>query len=974
MKLFKFVIFTLFFPLITNASPISSEKLFSNEKYTMVKLSPMGRFTSFYSKEKKNHYIKLLDVETNKLATSLEIGNDNDLEAYTWLNDKSLFINMTRRQGDLNVIAELVEKDQETSFKIKVVKTKGYLVHLLPLQPDKVMFAKKKDSSIYFDLFIINIADLARGDFSQATEVEHNKRNVIDYFYDANFKRVITSKYDSDNGNKIIQYIPIAGGKWKTILTIKETDYHFEALNFIDANTVAVLTNKDSDKIVLRSFDLQSKTLNKTLFQHPKYDLVSANFSNLGQLNYVSFMQHGLKQFIYFDRQNEHLTKRLSKTFSEQEVYLIDESKSKELLLLYINGSTNAGEYLLYNSKKDTAQRLFSAYPALDDLAYSKTKPFTVKSADGTEIEAFLTLPTKFNQKTLLVFPHGGPIGIQENNRFNEQIQYYASRGFAILRVNFRGSSGFGKGFLTQGIGEFGKLIEQDINTALDHVLTTNKFDYMCSIGASYGGYSAAMLAIKSPKKYDCIVGAFGIYDLPLLFNASNYRSDEEFQKRIAKVVGDFSASLVDVSPVYLADKVLAPILLIAGRADDIADFEHSNRFNYVLKQRKKNVDTLFYNGIGHGHNHWNGDKHQAAYTTEFIMRSLNLTYPAKENLSKSELAALSDDHMHLAYRYAGGKLIKTNHQKALFHYQQAAELNNPRANYNTGVYYNNGEHVKKDFAKSVSYFKKSAALNYASAHSKLGLMYMSGEFVEKDWDKALFHLLKAQEIDDNPKNNIRLARFYCIAPESLKNVSKCLELMELRQYKKHSMQAFNQALKRIRVTLSWVFAQAELTEEEHQQIKQFAVTTFAVTETQADIQVKESGTFTYISSDEFNNSGQYEITRKGTLIANQKDNSKRFGLMFNIDVPGLNVQSTRIGITARWFLTTPDGQREHIEDILIISSPLSSLRMFLKPGLSPPDSVYTLELYDFNQKLLFQEQYIIEAQNTEVTLAKASE
>jgi hypothetical protein len=119
----------------------------------------------------------------------------------------------------------------------------------------------------------------------------------------------------------------------------------------------------------------------------------------------------------------------------------------------------------------------------------------------------------------------GGLIGIKEDDSFSKDVQYYVSRGFSILIIKFRGSSGFGKKFQEKGVGEFSRLIEEGIMAA-----------------------------------------TFGVYDLPLLFNASNYRSNIEYRKAISKTVGNYDQPMKNYFPVYLFDKLKAPILLITGK------------------------------------------------------------------------------------------------------------------------------------------------------------------------------------------------------------------------------------------------------------------------------------------------------------------------------------------------------------------------------------------------------------------------
>lgn len=186
--------------------------------------------------------------------------------------------------------------------------------------------------------------------------------------------------------------------------------------------------------------------------------------------------------------------------------------------------------------------------------------------------------------------PHGGPIGVTDYDLFQREVQFFASRGYAVLRVNFRGSSGYGKEFMESGRGQWGKKIEDDIN----EIVTAVKSKYpirpgnSCIIGASYGGYSAFISVIRFPRQYKCAVSCFGVMDIPLLLSSNNAMKHKSVRNEILYVVGDPKKENVDhvaVSPVYLADKIDVPVMLMAGWRDRIADMEHSHRMHYMLKR-----------------------------------------------------------------------------------------------------------------------------------------------------------------------------------------------------------------------------------------------------------------------------------------------------------------------------------------------------------------------------------------------------
>ncbi len=942
-------------PTFLTAEPIEASKLFDNPKNAMVSLSPNGKYVANYYRNQKDHYISLVKLENNINVSNLRIGNDNWLNAYYWLNNSQLFANVENADVNVNFIGDI----KDGKIEVRLIKTKGYLVHTLPEKHDKVMFARIHGRfKLYYKLYIVDIESLINDDFSNAQELSDNTVVATNYFYNKNFQRIITNEYHEKNDAFIVRYKSINGGKWHVLLELKEIDYSFKALNFISEDKLAVMTNKDSDKIVLREFDIKQQKIGKIIYQHPKYDLISAGFLPSGKLNYVKFKQHGLTKTRYFDKGTEKFVKRLTKTFTNQEVYFVDKDSKKERLLFYVNGSDQPGEYFVYDSTKDLAHKLLLSYPELVGNKFAPSQLIEVTTKDGTKIEAFLTLPKDIDHSTLLVMPHGGPIDVQESDRFNKEVQFYASRGFAVLRINFRGSAGFGKAFMDKGVGEFGRLIEEDITAAVDRVSQIHKFKHMCSMGASYGGYSAVMLAIKQPERYECVIGAFGVYDLPLLFNASNYRSTEEYREYIAKTVGELNKNMVDYSPVYLSEKLKAPILLIAGRKDDTADFEHSNRFHYVLERNKHPVEKMFYKNEAHGHKNWSGDHHEAALIYDFLMRTLKLTMPNVKELDELAKKAIADDYAAIADGYEFGIELKNDKKKAFVYYEKAAAYGHGRANYNLASKYHTGEEVVKDLDKAVAFYRKSATQDFALAYGQLGRMHMEGEHIKQNWQKAYEYLTKAQQLDDISANNIMLARFFCTAPKKFKNVNRCIELMDIDQYKDRSKSIAKKAKKESQKALAWIIADGIFSFEEKKRIKKLAKKTFELNEIEATLDVDEEGEFTFKESTKFGKSGEYELIDQSFKVK-AKDNVKgRFGIKFEVDVPGINNRIDQVAVVARWVQTNTKGERKIFDSWLFYGSPKNKWNIFAKYKDIEEAGTWQLEVYDLDQNQLYSQDF----------------
>jgi dipeptidyl aminopeptidase/acylaminoacyl peptidase len=307
------------------------------------------------------------------------------------------------------------------------------------------------------------------------------------------------------------------------------------------------------------------------------------------------------------------------------------------------------------------------AYPSLYEYDFVKGKYIKSKNSNGHLLEGFLYVPEKKNQlkAPMIVMPHGGPIGVQDLNEFDPETQFLINRGYAVLKVNFRGSSGYGHEFMESGRAEFGKGIEQDIDTIVQLALKNKNIDAsrLCIYGQSYGGYSALISTVLSKGKYKCAISAFGVTDLPLTFISSNLHQLEEFQKAIKNTVGDIDTDyekLVDSSPVYRADEIDVPVLLFAGKLDMVAAYEHSSRLNYMLNFFNSDVDFVSYD-TEHGHKNWLGDRHQYLTIVEFLDRVLGVS----RKYSDKDKDVLAEEFYILGELHRLGKYVNEDKKKA---------------------------------------------------------------------------------------------------------------------------------------------------------------------------------------------------------------------------------------------------------------------------------------------------------------------
>jgi dipeptidyl aminopeptidase/acylaminoacyl peptidase len=185
-------------------------------------------------------------------------------------------------------------------------------------------------------------------------------------------------------------------------------------------------------------------------------------------------------------------------------------------------------------------------------------------------------------------------------------VQFLAGLGYAVLQVNFRGSEGYGRSFREAAEGNYGSLIEDDIDAAISQVLAEHPLDpnRICILGSSYGGYSALIASLRWPERFRCAASIAGVTDRLLRFSASDGAQSAEGRAELEKLMGDPNTdpdALQRASPVYRHAELKLPVLLAHGRADRRVDAEHSRRLERVLSQTGKPPVTLYFDTEGHG-------------------------------------------------------------------------------------------------------------------------------------------------------------------------------------------------------------------------------------------------------------------------------------------------------------------------------------------------------------------------------------
>jgi len=312
--------------------------------------------------------------------------------------------------------------------------------------------------------------------------------------------------------------------------------------------------------------------------------------------------------FSFDDQSMAHAWAKVAASFRGKNPRVVSWTPDHKKAVILTDEGT--GSYYLMNFEANTATPIGSQYPTIKPEQISETRYVTYKAADGTEIPAYLTLPRGRDPHglPLVVFPHGGPHD-RDGPGFNWWAQAMASRGYVVLQPQFRGSDGFGPAFMAAGYGEWGRKMQTDLSDGVRWLAGQGMIDpaRVCIVGGSYGGYAAMAASSLEPGVYRCAVAVAGVSDLKRMLREEKDADaglsnglGVRFWRRYLGADSINDASLAAISPISLADRASAPILLIHGKDDTVVPYVHSDSYAKALQRAGKPVEMVTLQGEDH--------------------------------------------------------------------------------------------------------------------------------------------------------------------------------------------------------------------------------------------------------------------------------------------------------------------------------------------------------------------------------------
>jgi dipeptidyl aminopeptidase/acylaminoacyl peptidase len=583
--------------------PIPLRDFFRNPQTTGYELSPSGALIGFLKPvdSRLNIFVQPKSGGEAKQITQVK---DRDIRGFFWKGDKYLLY-LKDNAGDENFHLYVTGSDGSGTRDLTPFEgVRAQMIDGLEDHPTDLILGLNKRNKEVFDAYRLNVES---GDLKLIAE---NPGNIASWTtdHDGNIRVATTT----DGVNTSLLYRKNESDAWKTVITTNFKESFAPQFFTFDNKALYGVSNIGRDKAAIVEFDPETGKETKVLFENPEVDVSGLHYSRKRKVLTSATFTTWKEERKFFDPEFEAIYKSLNEKLPGYDVYVVSSNKEEDTFIVRTITDRSLGAFYLYDSKSGELTKLADRNPWLKEDQLSEMKPIEYTSRDGLTIHGYLTLPKGKAAKNLpvVVHPHGGPWARDEWG-FNPEVQFLANRGFAVLQMNFRGSTGYGRKFWEASFRQWGQSMQDDITDGVKWLIDQGIADpkRVAIYGGSYGGYAVLEGLTKTPDLYAAGVDYVGVSNL-FTFMKTVPPYWKPFLEMMYEMVGnpEKDKSLFEEnSPALNADKIKAPLFVAQGAKDPRVNIDESNQIVEALKKHGVDVEYMVKEDEGHGfHNEEN--------------------------------------------------------------------------------------------------------------------------------------------------------------------------------------------------------------------------------------------------------------------------------------------------------------------------------------------------------------------------------
>ena len=546
---------------------VARRVFFDNPDFGSVKVSPNAQHLAYLAPLDGVRNLWLAPVDDLQAARPLTRATDRDLSSFfRWAYTNRHLVFFRERDGDENWRASSIDIENGAVVPLTPERgVKSYLQEADHKFPNAMLFGHNQRDKRYFDLFRIDVV-------TGASELLLENRDYAGLITDSSFQLRLGVRYAADGTAEYFEYH--RDGTWTPFTTVPIGDTTAtRMLDFSgDGRTLFLLDSRGRDKAALVAVDMATRDAT-VLAADDEADIDQVSFSNRRPIA-ARAMTDRARWHVVDSSATEDLADLAA--HGTGDIEFLSRSAGNRLVTVFFERDTASGEYALLDRQTREVRTLGQQRKALGRVALRTMEPVTITARDGLRLNGYLTMPaaeTGTAKLPLVLLIHGGPY-LRDQWGFSPTHQWLANRGYAVLSVNYRGSAGYGKAFVTAADHEWGGRMHDDLIDAVDWAITQGIADpkRVGFFGGSYGGYAALTAATKTPEVFACIVDLFGISNLlTLMATVPPYWSP--WLSVLKTRLGDPGteagrAFLAERSPLNHIERAFRPILIAQGMRD----------------------------------------------------------------------------------------------------------------------------------------------------------------------------------------------------------------------------------------------------------------------------------------------------------------------------------------------------------------------------------------------------------------------